>query len=145
MTDNDADRQELSRLDTIRAMLAAAGNVALDWKSGDRQVVMVPTARPAGTAPGAATGPRRDSADRTVTADGAGLFRPANRPGGAPLAGPGTSVAAGQVLAMLQVGAAMLPVTAPAAGRIEAVMADDGALVGYGTPLFRLRAHSNTR
>jgi len=48
---------------------------------------------------------------------------------------PGQAVRMGQVLALLQIGAVLLPVTAPCAGRVGQWLAQDGALVGYGDPL----------
>ncbi len=51
------------------------------------------------------------------------------------LAAAGSAVEAGQVLALLQVGPLLLPVHAPAAGRLLAWQVAHGAAVGWGTPL----------
>lgn len=53
-----------------------------------------------------------------------------------PLADDGAAVVAGQPLALLQVGALLTPVPAPADGMIVAATAAEGALVGYGDRLF---------
>ncbi|MFV0491353.1 MAG: acetyl-CoA carboxylase biotin carboxyl carrier protein [Pseudorhodobacter sp.] len=79
-----------------------------------------------------------DMSGEIIVADGAALFRPGGAPDADPLVKAGTQVAQGQLLGTLQVGAAMLPIHSPAAGQITAVLAAEGALVGYGTPLFRL-------
>jgi acetyl-CoA carboxylase biotin carboxyl carrier protein len=50
----------------------------------------------------------------------------------------GDEVAAGDLLACLQVGALLTPVRAPRAGIIAACVAKPGELVGYGATLFRL-------
>lgn len=54
-----------------------------------------------------------------------------------PLAGPGR-VRAGQTVALLRVGLLLCPVVAPAAGVLGAPLAEDGAMVGFDTPLFPL-------
>jgi acetyl-CoA carboxylase biotin carboxyl carrier protein len=51
----------------------------------------------------------------------------------------GEEVEAGELLGCLRVGTLLLPVRAPASGLVVAVLATPGALVGYGTPLFRLQ------
>ncbi len=73
-----------------------------------------------------------------VTAPGAGRFLAAHPLHAAPLAAEGTEVAAGQVIALLQVGSLLLPVTAPLAAIVASVCATPGEIVGYGTPLLEL-------
>jgi len=50
----------------------------------------------------------------------------------------GQRVAAGEIVGIVQVGRLYVPVTAPADGVIDAILAEPGALVGYGSPLLRL-------
>jgi acetyl-CoA carboxylase biotin carboxyl carrier protein len=57
----------------------------------------------------------------------------------APLALPGKRVRAGQALGLLQVGMLLIPVTAPRDGVVAAIVAADGALVGFGDRLVDLR------
>ncbi|WP_275791319.1 acetyl-CoA carboxylase [Pararhizobium gei] len=62
----------------------------------------------------------------------------------APLAGvfqpvPGTltrEVGPGEILGFIRVGPVLLPVKAPKAGVLAHILAEHGALVGYGHPLF---------
>ncbi|HSW03866.1 acetyl-CoA carboxylase biotin carboxyl carrier protein subunit [Aquabacterium sp.] len=56
----------------------------------------------------------------------------------APLAAVGTRVQAGQCLGLLQIGALLLPVSAPRAGIVAAHRVLHGTSVGYGTPLVEL-------
>jgi len=72
----------------------------------------------------------------TVTAPSMGVFRCAHPDGLFTPCGEGASVEAGQILAFLQVGRLLLPVQAAGPGRIVAVLAAEGSLVGYGDPLF---------
>jgi acetyl-CoA carboxylase biotin carboxyl carrier protein len=52
-----------------------------------------------------------------------------------PLAVDGEAVVAGQPIALLQVGALLVPMPAPADGMIVAAIPEEGALVGYGDRL----------
>ncbi|SDR21530.1 acetyl-CoA carboxylase biotin carboxyl carrier protein [Rhizobiales bacterium GAS113] len=54
------------------------------------------------------------------------------------LAPLGSRVRAGQVLALLQIGALLVPVSAPRDGQVAGVLAAHGALVGYGTKVIEL-------
>jgi acetyl-CoA carboxylase biotin carboxyl carrier protein len=51
---------------------------------------------------------------------------------------PGERVRAGQVLALLKIGALLLPVNAPQDGIALRRLVADGATVGFGTPLLEL-------
>lgn len=55
-----------------------------------------------------------------------------------PLAPTGTTVQAGQVVGLLQIGALLLAVAAPQAGVVASVLVAHGSLVGYGTSLLEL-------
>jgi biotin carboxyl carrier protein len=55
-----------------------------------------------------------------------------------PLAADGEAVARGQAVALLKVGALLVPVVAPVGGVIVDSAAEDGTLVGYGDRLFDL-------
>lgn len=56
-----------------------------------------------------------------------------------PLVAPGQAVAAGDIVALLQVGALLMPVTAPRAGVVVRHAVAAGTRVGYGTALVHLR------
>lgn len=73
-----------------------------------------------------------------VQAPSVGLYLHRHPLHDAPLAAPGQAVRRGQPLGLLRIGALLLPVPAPAAGIFVAHVADDGARVGYGTPLAQL-------
>ncbi len=70
-----------------------------------------------------------------IRATAAGIFQRCHPQQDAPPALPGDRVAAGQAVAFLQVGALLLPVTAPAPGQLGRLLAEDGTLIGYGTPV----------
>jgi acetyl-CoA carboxylase biotin carboxyl carrier protein len=73
-----------------------------------------------------------------VRAESVGRFLHAHPLHEAPLAAPGTPVVRGQAIGLLQVGALLLPVSAPHDGTIATLVADDGSVVGYGALLAEL-------
>lgn len=73
-----------------------------------------------------------------VPAPSVGVFRRAHPLRDEPLAVPGQRVVRGQTIALLQVGALLLPVTAPQDGVVAGHAAADGAVVGYGAALVDL-------
>ncbi len=86
--------------------------------------------------PGSAL-PVRPAGRFTVTAPCCGGFLHHHPLQPAPLVQIGQPVRAGAVLGLLRVGPLLLQVVAPRDGAVEAI-ADDGELVGYGTPLVHL-------
>jgi acetyl-CoA carboxylase biotin carboxyl carrier protein len=59
----------------------------------------------------------------------------------APLAPVGAQVRAGAAIGLLQIGALLLPVSAPQAAIVAGLRVAHGTLVGYGTPLIDLDAN----
>ena len=76
-----------------------------------------------------------------VTAPSVGIVRWGGNGGGRPT--PGADVAAGEGLAELAVRDRVVPVPAPAAGRLVDVLVDDGEFVEYGQVLARLEARNS--
>ncbi len=74
----------------------------------------------------------------SVTSPSVGVFLPAHPLHDTLLAPAGTLVEAGQPVALLRIGALLLPVTAPVPGIVAEILATSGATVGYGTPLVAL-------
>lgn len=77
-------------------------------------------------------------AARTIKADGVGVFLDRHPLRLDPIAGPGSRHAAGDTLGFLRVGPVLRAVAAPCDGEVEAVLAEPGATVGFGTPLFAI-------
>lgn len=69
----------------------------------------------------------------------AGLFLAAHPWRAKPFVEPGQVVKAGEVVGLIKVGPVYAPVVSPAAGTVSGIIAEIGALVGYGTPLVALR------
>ena len=74
-------------------------------------------------------------AGSAATAGSVGVFLHRHPMHHAALAEAGDTVRAGQVVGLLQIGALLLPVTAPFAGVVANVLVAHGATVGYGARL----------
>ena len=60
-----------------------------------------------------------------------------------PLAQVGRRVAAGEAVGLVQVGRLLVHVVAPTGGVVDEILSVDGAVVGYGTPLLRMRRRAD--
>ncbi|MBP6018882.1 MAG: hypothetical protein KA735_05275 [Burkholderiaceae bacterium] len=91
-------------------------------------------ARPAAT-PDDVTEPKDTS---IVRSQALGIFR-LSHPTTLPTAiAKGDAVTQDQVLALLELGETLSPVSAPADGILAAILASDGQIVDYGMPLFQI-------
>jgi len=78
------------------------------------------------------------SSGATVNAPAAGIFLHTHPMQSTPLAPVGAPVRAGAPVGLLQIGALLLPVTAPRAAVVAGLRVEHGTTVGYGTPLVEL-------
>jgi acetyl-CoA carboxylase biotin carboxyl carrier protein len=92
----------------------------------------------ASTPVAAAEAPVPETVFKGVRAPGVGVFRLDHPTTGRPVAGPGQAVRKGETVGVLQVGPCLKAVVAPADGVLGAALIEDGAVVGYGTPLYEL-------
>ncbi len=90
-------------------------------------------------APNAAADPAASPSHATVTAQSPAIFLHHHPLHATSLVQPGASVAAGQTLGLLQIGALLLPVKAPCAGRVEGLWVAHGTRVGFGAALVELQ------
>ena len=75
---------------------------------------------------------------KAVRAPGVGVFRLVHPTTGHPVVERGQQVRKGEAVGVLQIGPRLKAVVAPADGALGAALAEDGAVVGYGTPLYEL-------
>ena len=80
-----------------------------------------------------------DDASVLAKADVAGHFLAAHPWRAKPFVEPGQRIQAGAIVGLVKVGLIYVPIVAPAAGIVDAVIAETGAPVGYGTPIARIR------
>ena len=76
----------------------------------------------------------------TVKAPAVGILLHRHPMQEAPLARCGSRIRAGQTVALLQIGALLLPIDAPRNGAVTNLLVPDGTLVGYGTAIIELSA-----
>ena len=75
-----------------------------------------------------------------ITAPNLGTFYRAPKPGAAPYVEVGSSFAIGDELCLIEVMKLFTSVRAEQAGRLLAILAEDGAMVEAGQPLFAMAA-----
>ena len=92
--------------------------------------VAQPAAAPAAAAP---------AAEATIDAPLVGTFYVASAPGEAPFVQPGDTVHKGQTIGLIEAMKMINEIPAPCDCVIESLVAQDGALVGFGDPLFQIR------
>jgi acetyl-CoA carboxylase biotin carboxyl carrier protein len=99
--------------------------------------------RNAGAAPAgeqsAVLEPLQDDAAEIVTARSPGRFQDRHPAREKPFARAGDNVRSGDILALVRTGPVYAPIIAPRDGRVEQILAAAGDLVGFGSPLFRIR------
>jgi len=138
------------RIRQIVGLLKSSSSAELAIKEGGlyvrvRRGPSAPTRPVAASTPAAAVGARRHDAtsvpegDILVTAKLVGRFYRGKGPGQPPLVTIGDDVGTGQIIATIEALGKLTGVPAPADGNVLEVAAEDGAAVGYGTPLIRLR------
>ncbi|RVA30600.1 biotin attachment protein [Mesorhizobium sp. M7A.F.Ca.US.001.01.1.1] len=88
--------------------------------------------------PVVAVAPKAETVFKGVRAPGVGVFRLDHPTTGRSVAGPGQVVRKGETVGVLQVGPYLKAVLAPVDGVLGAALIEDGAIVGYGTPLYEL-------
>ncbi|SFJ28833.1 acetyl-CoA carboxylase biotin carboxyl carrier protein [Bradyrhizobium sp. cf659] len=77
-------------------------------------------------------------------ADVAGHFLAAHPWRDKPFVAPGQPIEAGALVGLVKIGLLYAPIVAPAAGTIDAVIAEPGTTVGYGTPVVRIRPRAGS-
>ncbi len=121
---------ETQRLQEVLTWMRGTDLVEVSWRHGEDGVEVRLEGRNA-----ASSAAFPASALLPVASTGVGLWR-FHEPGKPRRANEGASVAEGDVLGLLETGAASIEIKAPAAGRLVKVLIEDGKPVEYGQPLF---------
>ncbi len=130
---------ELTDIERLAQILERSGVDAIEIEEPGQslKLVMDTGARMAASpALAAAAGP-----DHSVIAkaDVAGHFLATHPWRDKPFVAPGQRIEAGAIVGLVKIGLLYAPIVAPAAGTVDAVIAETGAMVGYGTPIARIR------
>lgn len=130
----------------------AGGLTRLEYEAGGARLVLeksasgqavsaaVPAPVPAAV-PAAAAAPEPPAGEEgaCIKAPLVGTFYVAPQPGAAPFAAPGARLKKGEPVCVLEAMKMINQVPAPCDCEVLAVLAKDGELVGFDTPLFRIR------
>jgi|SoiMethySBSTD1v2_1073268.scaffolds.fasta_scaffold812186_2 acetyl-CoA carboxylase biotin carboxyl carrier protein len=127
----------LDHVGEIAAWLAATDIDCLELTGPAGHLRLRRGGEPEVTVVGTGDGPAAEDDTVAMPSPGFGIFLRAHPLHETPLVQAGDSVAAGKVLGFLKIGPLLVPVLAPHEGVVSAIVAQDGALVGFSDPLFR--------
>lgn len=116
--------------------------ITLEKAVAQSAVVCAPVVEAAPVAaaqPAAASAAAAPAAGATIDAPLVGTFYVASAPGEAPFVKPGDTVHKGQTIGLIEAMKMINEIPAPCDCVIESLVAQDGALVGFGDPLFQIR------
>ncbi|MBR0712431.1 acetyl-CoA carboxylase biotin carboxyl carrier protein subunit [Bradyrhizobium liaoningense] len=138
---------EMTDVERLAQILERSGVDAIEIEEPglSLKLVVEKSARMAASpTPAAAAGPATDHSV-LAKANVAGHFLAAHPWRDKPFVAPGQRIEAGAIVGLVKIGLLYAPIVAPAAGTVDAVIAETGATVGYGTPIARIRplAESN--
>jgi acetyl-CoA carboxylase biotin carboxyl carrier protein len=131
---------ETADIERLAQILAKSGIDTIEIEEPGltlKLVVDIGTRIAASATPSAADAPVADHSI-IAKADVAGHFLAAHPWQDKPFVTPGQRIEAGAIVGLVKIGLLYAPVVAPAAGTVDAVIAETGAMVGYGTPIARL-------
>lgn len=119
----------------------------LEWEIGDERIRLQKEPSPAACQPAAPAPVSPPAADvsaapvegTVVKAPLVGTFYAAASPDAAPYVKVGQSVRKGDVLCLIEAMKMMNEIPSPADGTVEAVMAQNGDVISFDTPLFRIK------
>jgi biotin carboxyl carrier protein len=130
---------DLPPLECLAGMRVRTGLAAIEVEEAGQSLRLVMD-RPIAASPvRAASTAAVDDASVVAKADVAGHFLAAHPWRAKPFVEAGQRIQAGAIVGLVKVGLIYAPVVAPAAGVVDAVIAETGAPVGYGTPIARIR------
>jgi acetyl-CoA carboxylase biotin carboxyl carrier protein len=126
----------MPNVDEIAALVALAeqmglARIEIETAAFSLRLEMMPRRPPAAGVPIA-----RASRTRTVRTTTIGRFSPCAPLSALPFVSPGNVVSEGEIMGLLQIGALLRPIRTPVSGIVRAVHATEGAVLGYGAPVF---------
>ena len=130
---------DLPTIERLATILERSGVGAIEIDDAGQSLKLVMDRSVATSPAQAAATAAVDDASVTAKADIAGHFLAAHPWRAKPFVEPGQRIEAGAIVGLVKVGLIYAPVVAPSSGIVDAVLAETGALVGYGTPVARIR------
>jgi acetyl-CoA carboxylase biotin carboxyl carrier protein len=132
---------DTSEIERLAKILEHSGIASIEIEENGQSLKLVmedtePRVRPASLVPIALPG----DAAVIVKADVAGIFVAAHPWRAKPFVEPGQCIEAGAVVGLVKIGLLYAPVLSPATGFVDAIIAETGATVGYGSPIVSVQA-----
>ncbi|RWB69936.1 biotin attachment protein [Mesorhizobium sp.] len=125
-------------IERLAAWCAAAGVGEIELAEAGFSLCLRIQSAKAEPCASAAEAPKAEAVFKGVRAPGVGVFRLVHPTTGHPVVETGQPVRKGETVGVLQIGPCLKAVLAPADGTLGAALVADGAVVGYGTPLYEL-------
>lgn len=131
----------------LMGRLEQSSLTSLEWESGGERIRLqkgaapaaCQPATPASDSPSPAGVPAAPAAGTVVKAPLVGTFYAAASPDTAPYVKVGQSVCKGDVLCLIEAMKMMNEIPSPVNGTVEAVLAQNGDVISFDTPLFRIK------
>ena len=129
---------DASHIERLATLLEISGVASIEIEDKDQSLKLVVETGASSSVAAAASSPHQDP-HVVATADVAGHFLAGHPWREKPFVEPGQQIQAGAIVGLVKVGLIYAPVLSPAEGILDAVLAETGAMVGYGTPIARIR------
>ena len=123
---------DLQKIEALVRLFESSALGAMDVSEGDFSLSLKRACDPP-------PAPAPAESGRVVKSPLAGVFYAASSPDAAPFVQAGDRVKKGDTLCIIEAMKVMNELTADADGEVEAVLAENGQIVEYGQPLFRLK------
>jgi biotin carboxyl carrier protein len=131
------DTTEIERLAQI---LERSGVASIEIEENGQSLKLVlETGKSTASMSVAPTEPSHETAI-VAKADVAGIFVATHPWRTKPFVEPGEAIEAGAIVGLIRIGRLYVPVLSPAAGIVDSIVAEAGAIVGYGTPIVSFRS-----
>lgn len=129
---------DATHIECLARLLETSGLASIEIENETQSLKLV-VERGASSQVAAAVPSPEEHSHVIATADVAGHFLAGHPWRATPFVEPGERIEAGTIVGLVKVGLIYAPVLSPAPGILDAVLADTGAMVGYGTPIARIR------
>lgn len=122
----------------LAELLETTGIASIEIENDEQSLKLV--METAASSPvGVVTGGPHEEAHVVAVADVAGHFLAGHPWRAKPFVEPGQRIEAGTIVGLVKIGLIYAPVLSPAEGILDTVLAETGTMVGYGTPIARIR------
>jgi len=138
---------DMAYIERLAKLLETSGVTSIEIENKEQSLKLVmETSEPSVTPPARVNAIScSDTSHVIAKADVAGHFRATHPWRTKPFAEPGQRIEAGAIVGLVKVGLLYAPVLSPAAGILDAITAETGAMVGYGTPIASIRPVAESR